>query len=86
MVFKEKDAKLQYMGIVISENSHILDVDALEGLKYLRTKLVTFQHVSNVLESTHPLKYMAHILWSCIPDIKILIDAYQLVPQLPVNV
>lgn len=52
-----------------------------------KTKLVAFQHVSNVMATINPVTDMVQMVRDhCSPDTKILLDACQSVPHMPVNV
>mmetsp|Transcript_9172 Transcript_9172/g.18841 ORF Transcript_9172/g.18841 Transcript_9172/m.18841 type:complete len:496 (+) Transcript_9172:39-1526(+) len=61
-----------------------LDIDHFESLITERTKLVGLCHVSNVLGCVNPIERVAKKCQSV--DAKLLVDACQSVPHMPVNV
>lgn len=64
-----------------------LDLEHLESLLSEKTKFVSFQHASNVLACVHPVEdIVAMIRDMCPEECKILLDACQSVPHMPVNV
>lgn len=64
-----------------------LDLEHLQSLLNEKTKLVSFQHVSNVLACINPVPEIVQMIrGSCPADCKILLDACQSVPHMPVNV
>jgi cysteine desulfurase / selenocysteine lyase len=63
-----------------------LDLNHLKSLLSERTKIVSFQHVSNVLACTNPVQEIVQMVREASPECKILLDACQSVPHMPVNV
>ena len=61
-----------------------LDLSQLDGLVNERTKLVSFVHVSNVLGTVNPVARLVEAARSV--GAKVLIDAAQSVPHMPVDV
>ncbi len=61
-----------------------LDLSQLDGLVNQRTKLVSFVHVSNVLGTVNPVARLVEAARSV--GAKVLIDAAQSVPHMPVDV
>ncbi len=61
-----------------------LDLSQLDGLVNPRTKLVSFVHVSNVLGTVNPVARLVEAARSV--GAKVLIDAAQSVPHMPVDV
>lgn len=62
----------------------LLDMDALPGLLTERTKLFAFTHVSNVLGTINPAREL--IAQAHAAGAKVLVDAAQSVPHMPVDV
>jgi cysteine desulfurase/selenocysteine lyase len=58
----------------------------MESLLNEKTKVVGFQHVSNVMGCINPVKEMVQIVRSKSPDAVILLDACQSVPHMRVDV
>ena len=93
MLCLEKNATLKYIPMKqssVESNIHdaILDWDLLPQLVSPRTKIVSLQHVSNVMACEHPIvdyvvptvRQLAH------PSVKIVLDACQSVPHMPMDV
>ena len=67
--------------------SRQLDWSQLDNLLTERTKIVSFQHVSNVLATVNPVQDIVGLIrQKCGPDVTIALDACQSVPHMPVNV
>jgi cysteine desulfurase/selenocysteine lyase len=64
----------------------MLDFDELEHLLSPKTKLVGFQHVSNVMACVNPVTDMVRMIRAKSPQAKILLDACQSVPHMIVDV
>ncbi|MED6212204.1 Cysteine desulfurase 1, chloroplastic [Stylosanthes scabra] len=60
------------------------DIDKLQELLSRKTKLVVVHHVSNVLASVLPIRDIAN--WAHDVGAKVLVDACQSVPHMPVDV
>lgn len=84
MLAKEKGCILNFANVSAEMGS--LDLEHLESLVNERTKIVSFQHVSNVLASINPVKDIVSMIRSKAPDAVILLDACQSVPHMPVDV
>jgi len=64
-----------------------VDQQEFEAILNEKTKMVGFQHVSNVAGCINPVKEMvAMVRAKASPDAKILLDACQSVPHMPVDV
>ena len=63
-----------------------LDMVQFESLFNEKTKIVGFQHVSNVMGCVNPVKEIVSLVRSKAPQAKILLDACQSVPHLTVDV
>jgi cysteine desulfurase/selenocysteine lyase len=63
-----------------------LDVDQMNSLFNEKTKIVAFQHVSNVLACINPVKDIVAAVREKSPEAVILLDACQSVPNRPVDV
>ena len=63
-----------------------LDLKHFESLVNEKTKMVGFQHVSNVMGCVNPVKEMVSVIRSKAPKAKILLDACQSVPHIAVDV
>jgi cysteine desulfurase / selenocysteine lyase len=81
LLAKRKDAKVRYAEIL--ESGHI-DLESLKAKLTERTKLVCFSHVSNVLGIINPAAEMCRIAHNA--GAKVLIDAAQSAPHIPVDV
>ena len=63
-----------------------LDVEQMKGLLNEKTKIVAFQHVSNVMACVNPVKEIVAEVREKSPDAVVLLDACQSVPNRPVDV
>lgn len=63
-----------------------LDIDQMKVLLSEKTKIVAFQHVSNVMACVNPVKELVDEVRTKSPDAVILLDACQSVPNRPVDV
>jgi cysteine desulfurase/selenocysteine lyase len=84
MIAKETGAVIRYVKIDFDKGG--LDLDHMESLLNEKTKVVGFQHVSNVMGCINPVKEMVQIVRSKSPDAVILLDACQSVPHMRVDV
>jgi cysteine desulfurase/selenocysteine lyase len=84
MLAKEKGLTLKF--VKIDPATGTLDLKHFESLLTPNTKMVGFQHVSNVLASINPVDQIVEMIRSRCPDAKILLDACQSVPHMPTNV
>ena len=84
MLAKEKGFTIKYAKI--SPATGALDIEHFASLLSPKTKMVGFQHVSNVLAAINPVKEMVALVRTASPDAKIVLDACQSVPHMPVNV
>ena len=84
MLAKEKGFTIKYAKL--SSETGALDLDHFASLLSSKTKMVGFQHVSNVLAAINPVREMVEIVRNASPDAKIVLDACQSVPHMPVNV
>jgi cysteine desulfurase / selenocysteine lyase len=86
MLAMEKGIVLHF--VQVDKNTGSLDLHHLESLLSSdKTKMVAFQHVSNVLGCINPVQDMVNIIRSkAHPNVKILLDACQSVPHMAINV
>jgi len=85
MLAKEKGLVLKY--VRVDPDTGGLDLEHMESLLNDKTKMVGFQHVSNVLGCVNPVERMVELVRSkAHPDCKTLVDACQSVPHMPVDV
>jgi cysteine desulfurase / selenocysteine lyase len=84
MIAGETGAVVKYANIDFEKG--MLDVDHLLSLITERTKLVGFQHVSNVMACINPVREIVSAIRSKSSDIVILLDACQSVPHMKVDV
>ena len=63
-----------------------LDLEQMKSLFNEKTKIVAFQHVSNVMACINPVKEIVAEIRKKSPDAVILLDACQSVPNRPVDV
>lgn len=85
MLAQEKGIVLKF--VQISAETGGLDLDHLQSLLSPKTKFVSFQHASNVLACINPVQQIVQMVREqCAADCKILLDACQSVPHMPVNV
>ena len=81
LLAKRKEAKVRYADVL--ETGHI-DLESLKAKLSERTKLVCFSQVSNVLGLINPAAEITRIALNA--GAKVLIDAAQSVPHIPVDV
>lgn len=81
---QEKGFTIKYAKLDPSTGA--LDLDHFASLLSSKTKMVGFQHVSNVLAAINPVREMVETVRTASPDAKIVLDACQSVPHMPVNV
>jgi cysteine desulfurase/selenocysteine lyase len=84
IVAESTGAVIRY--VKINPQTGGLDLDHMQSLLSTKTKLVGFQHVSNVMGCINPVVSMVKLIRDKAPQAKILLDACQSVPHLPVNV
>lgn len=80
-VSQKTGAVLKYVGLTKEE---VPDIEQLKGLLSNKTKIVVVHHVSNVLGSMLPIEEI--VTWSNKVGAKVLVDACQSVPHIPVDV
>lgn len=84
MLAEEKELDLQFVGM---DQKGGIDVEKLYSLVTRDTKFVAFQHVSNVLGCINPVQEIVqYARQHAHADCKLLLDACQSVPHMPVNV
>ncbi|KAH7284083.1 hypothetical protein KP509_34G038700 [Ceratopteris richardii] len=81
LVAKRTGAVLKYISLTKDE---VADMNQLRESLSKRTKLVALHHVSNVLGSMNPVEQVVE--WSKKYGAKVLLDACQSVPHMPVDV
>jgi cysteine desulfurase / selenocysteine lyase len=84
MIAKETGAVVRYAKIDFEKGA--LDWDHFQSLLSDRTKIVAFQHVSNVMACINPVKDMVATVRSKSPGAVVLLDACQSVPHMKVDV
>lgn len=80
------EKKLQIKFVQLDKATGCLDLAHMESLLTEKTKMVGFQHVSNVLGCINPVKEMVAMVRDKSPEAKILLDACQSIPHMSVNV
>jgi cysteine desulfurase / selenocysteine lyase len=82
----EKRLNLQFVGITDEGQLDLVQMESI--LKETpNVKMVALQHVSNVLSTVHPVETIVELVRRlAAPDCKILLDACQSVPHMPVSV
>ncbi|KAF8766041.1 hypothetical protein HU200_007886 [Digitaria exilis] len=80
-VSQKTGATLKYVGLTKEE---VPDIEQLKGLLSNKTKMVVVHHVSNVLGSMLPIEDI--VTWSKRVGARVLVDACQSVPHMPVDV
>ncbi|CAN6217572.1 unnamed protein product [Urochloa humidicola] len=81
IVSQKTGATLKYVGLTKEE---VPDIEQLKGFLSNKTKMVVVHHVSNVLGSTLPVEEI--VTWSKRVGAKVLVDACQSVPHMPIDV
>jgi cysteine desulfurase/selenocysteine lyase len=85
ILVEEKGAVLKY--IPLDKETGCLDMKTLPSLLNERTKIVSVQHVSNVMAQINPIDDIVSLTRSLAsPDAIIILDACQSVPHMPVDV
>ncbi|CAD6258659.1 unnamed protein product [Miscanthus lutarioriparius] len=80
-VSQKTGATLKYVGLT---KENVPDIEQLKGLLSNKTKIVVVHHVANVLGSMLPIEEI--VTWSNRVGAKVLVDACQSVPHMPVDV
>jgi cysteine desulfurase/selenocysteine lyase len=83
IISKQTKCSLKY--VYLDSKTQTLDMNQYEEALSDRTKLVTIGHVSNVLGCVNPVKDIVALARKRNPEAKILLDACQSVPHMPVN-
>ncbi|MGK7953930.1 MAG: SufS family cysteine desulfurase [Crocosphaera sp.] len=81
MIAKQTGAIIKYVPLTDNED---FDLEAFKSLLSEKTKLVTIVHVSNTLGCINPVEEVINL--SHAKGIKVLIDACQSIPHIPINV
>lgn len=81
---KEMGAVLKF--VHINKDTGMLDFEEMEHLLTEKTKIVGFQHVSNVMSCVNPVTDMVAMIRRKSPQAKILLDACQSVPHMKIDV
>ena len=84
LLAQEKQLQIRY--VLLDPNTGGLDLTHMESLLSERTKIVGFQHVSNVLGGINPVREMVALVRAHAPQAKVVLDACQSVPHMPVDV
>ena len=82
IIASEKGLVLKFVNLLDGE----LDLDHLQSLLSEKTKILSFQHVSNVLACKNPVEEIVQMVRQASPQCKVVLDACQSVPHMPVNV
>ena len=82
IVAAEKGLTLKFVNLLDGE----LDLDHLQSLLSEKTKILSFQHVSNVLACQNPVVEIVQMVRQTSPHCKVVLDACQSVPHMPLNV
>jgi len=85
IVKQEKNVVLKF-ALLNKDDMNGYDLNQFESLLGPKTKLVSIQHVSNVLGCIHPLEDIVRMIREKAPQAKILVDACQSVPHMIVDV
>ncbi|RLN08746.1 cysteine desulfurase 1, chloroplastic [Panicum miliaceum] len=80
-VSQKTGATLKYVELTKEE---VPDIEQLKGLLSSKTKMVVVHHISNVLGSMLPIEEI--VTWSKGVGAKVLVDACQSVPHMPIDV
>jgi cysteine desulfurase/selenocysteine lyase len=81
---QEKNLKLKF--VHLDPETGGIDVNELEGYLNEKTKIVAFQHVSNVLACINPVQEIVKKVRSQAPNAAIVLDACQSLPHMVVDV
>ncbi len=82
---EEKGAVLKF--IPVDKENGCLDMKVFPSLLNEKTKIVSIQHVSNVMACINPVDEIVSLTRSLgAPDVKIILDSCQSVPHMPVDV
>ena len=82
---KEKGAVLKF--VPLDKETGCLDLKLLPELLSDKTKILSIQHVSNVMANINPVDEIVSLTRTLgAPDVKIILDACQSVPHMPVDV
>ena len=85
IIAKETSATLRFVKVDFEEGG--LDLNHMETLLNENTKIVSFQHVSNVMACINPVKEMvAMVREKASPDAVVVLDACQSLPHMKVDV
>jgi cysteine desulfurase/selenocysteine lyase len=87
MLAEEKGAVLKFIPIDTEKQCLNFDNETLDNLITSKTKIVSIQHVSNVLACIHPIETLvAKVKERASSECKIILDACQSIPHMPVDV
>ena len=81
---QEKGFNIRF--VKLDPDTGLLDIEQMKSLLNEKTKIVGFQHVSNVMGFVNPVKEMVAMVREKSPDAKIVLDACQSVPHMRVDV
>lgn len=81
---QEKGFELKFVKLDLSTGA--LDLSHMESLLNEKTKIVGFQHVSNVMGFINPVQEIVSLVKNKSPDARIVLDACQSVPHMRVSV
>jgi len=85
MIAQETGAVLRFVKVDF-EKTGCLDLNHMETLLNENTKIVGFQHVSNVMGCINPVKDMVNMVREKAPDAIVVLDACQSLPHMKVDV
>jgi len=90
IIAEQTGAVIKYVPIIKSPNTVGEELDwegSFQEILSKNTKLVSFQHASNVLGNVNPVQDIVQMIKSkASPNCKIMLDACQSVPHIPVDV
>ncbi len=84
LLAEQTGAVLRYVNVDFESGG--LDLEQMSGYFNEKTKIVTFQHVSNVMACVNPVKEIVAQVRAKAPNAVVLLDACQSVPNRPVDV
>lgn len=84
LLAEQTGAVLRYVNVDFESGG--LDLEQMAGYLNEKTKMVTFQHISNVMACVNPVKEIVAQVRAKAPNALIFLDACQSVPNRPVDV
>ena len=84
LLAEETGATIRYINV--DKDTGMLDMDQMKSFLNENTKMVSVQHVSNVMGCINPVKEMVALVREKAPNAKFMLDACQSVPHKKVDV